>query len=202
MVLSVENVCKSFYKRPICTNISFDLSEGELMHMSGPSGCGKTTLLNLIAGMMKPDQGSICIDHISIQEIEKLRSNYIGYLPCGNSLLDSLTIEENIQFAAPNCKKEQIATILCDLGIDIIKNSYPREISSGEYKRACFARVLALNTPFLVLDEPTSNLDVQSSIKIIDKIKQLSQIKGIIVSTHDKRLIDLGKEISLCPNVS
>jgi len=200
MKLEVENINKAFRSSNIISDMSFSINDNEYLCIVGDSGCGKTTLLNIITGMLKPDSGIIKIDDIRVakRRWSKIRNTTIGYLPCGNSLIESLTIYDNIKCAAKLYNKSDydISALLKELKIDGITKAHPSEISSGEYKRACFARVLSLDTNFLVLDEPTSNLDSNSAGLIINILNKLSSKKGIIIATHDNRLIQ-GKSIHL-----
>lgn len=199
MILKIDNVCKKFRDEEILKNISFEIDskDDDYVFLKGQSGSGKTTLLNIIAGLLTPDNGEILVccsyDFVNIKSIKDYKNKYISYLPCGNSLLESLTVKENIMFAA-ECSENKLYEILDKLKIRSIENSYPREISSGEYKRACFARAIAMDTEFYLLDEPTSNLDEKSAKIIINIIDALKKEKGIILATHDTRLMK-GKEI-------
>ena len=185
-MLVVKKICKNFRDRAVINDVSLTLDRGDYICLKGPSGSGKTTLLNIIADMLTPDSGFVTLDRVPVASIIGYRQHYIGYLPCGNCLLDSLTVAENIMFAS-GCTRQQAEELLEQFKILGIADGYPREISSGEYKRVCFARVLAMNTPYLLLDEPTSNLDEESAAIIIDAISKSD--KGIIVSTHDPRLM-------------
>lgn len=197
MNLEINNITKKFKDKTIIENLSFHLNQDDdfYIYLKGASGSGKTTLLNIIGNMLNADAGDIKIDSKPISELKDYRTNYVTYLPCGNSLLESLTILENIQYAS-NCTSSKAYELLNKLKLDDIENSYPREISSGEYKRVCFARALAMNTPFYLLDEPTSNLDEKSAEIIVEIINDLAKEKGIIIATHDSRLMN-GKEICI-----
>lgn len=187
-MLELKGIYKSFKKRVILDNISFSINRGERVNIIGRSGCGKTTLLNIITGMLDSDSGKISLNGKDITRISDLRQNYIGYMPCGGCLLDALTVCENLSLPKKTDKKE-INSILKALDIYGIRDSHPDDISSGEYRRVLFARTVIMDTPYIVLDEPTSNLDGISAEMIInylntDKMKD----KGIIIATHDKRL--------------
>ena len=206
--LSVKAINKQFntvvdgetITHKVLQGVSFDCSEGDYICISGDSGCGKTTLLNIITGLLKPDFGEVLLDNKPIGDTSLARNIYFGYLPCGASMIDSLTVYENIELAANLYRKSNfdINGLLERVRIRDISGAKPYEISSGEYKRALFARVIALDTPFLILDEPTSNLDKDSASIIKDIISEASESKGIIISTHDPdlktgRIIDLNK---------
>ena len=197
MKIKVKKVSKSFKKKTIIKDLSFDIDDTGLVCLKGESGSGKTTVLNLISGLLKIDEGSIFIDEKEIKDIKNLRKDFITYLPCGNSLIESLTIIENINLVS-GISEEEASRLLSKLKVSSsVYYLYPREISTGEYKRVCFARALAMNTPFYLLDEPTSNLDEESAKILIKEINELSKKKGVIIATHDTRLLKKGKNICL-----
>ena len=197
MKIKVKKVSKSFKKKTIIKDLSFDIDDTGLVCLKGESGSGKTTVLNLISGLLKIDEGSIFIDEKEIKDIKNLRKDFITYLPCGNSLIESLTIIENINLVS-GISEEEASRLLSKLKVSSsVYYLYPREISTGEYKRVCFARALAMDTPFYLLDEPTSNLDEESAKILIKEITELSKKKGVIIATHDSRLLKKGKNICL-----
>ena len=197
MEINVKKVSKSFKKKNIIKNLSFTLGCPGLVCFKGESGSGKTTVLNMISGLLKTDEGTIIIDGKEIKDIKNLRKDYITYLPCGNSLLESLNVIDNIKLAS-GISEEEAIKLLSRLNLSSrMHYLFPREISTGEYKRVCFARALAMNTPFYLLDEPTSNLDEESAKILIKEINELSKKKGVIIATHDTRLLKKGKNICL-----
>ena len=197
MKIKIKKVSKSFKKKTIIKDLSFDIDDTGLVCLKGESGSGKTTVLNLISGLLKTDEGSIFIDEKEIKDIKNLRKDFITYLPCGNSLIESLTIIENINLVS-GISEEEASRLLSKLKVSSsVYYLYPREISTGEYKRVCFARALAMDTPFYLLDEPTSNLDEESAKILIKEITELSKKKGVIIATHDSRLLKKGKNICL-----
>ena len=197
MEINVKKISKSFKKKNIIKNLSFTLECPGLVCLKGESGTGKTTILNMISGLLKNDDGTILIDEKELKDIKNLRKDYITYLPCGNSLLESLNVIDNIKFAS-GISEEEAIKLLSKLKISSrVHYLFPREISTGEYKRVCFARALAMDTPFYLFDEPTSNLDEESAKILIKEITELSKKKGVIIATHDSRLLKKGKNICL-----
>lgn len=188
-MLRVENISKEFSEdRQALKESSFTVSKGEYVSIVGKSGCGKTTLLNIITGMLPPTDGHVYIDDIDIYGLKsgkrtRLRGGKIGYLNYGNCLLENLTIYENIVYPVlingGKCEREKALSIMERLKIKGIRNSYPWQVSSGEYRRACMGRVLALDTELVVLDEPTSNLDEKSAEIIYQIIHELQGKKEL-----------------------
>lgn len=207
MILKADHISKEFsLGRQGLEECSFTVGKGEYVAIIGRSGCGKTTLLNIITGMLPPSTGMVYINEedmyngLNPEKRTALRSSKIGYLNYGNCLLENLTIYENIIYPilihGGKCDRKEVNAILKELEIEGIRNSYPWQISAGEYRRACLGRILALHTEILVLDEPTSNLDEKSAEIIYRIISGLRQKKGIVIATHDKNLVT-GKVIKL-----
>ena len=199
MTLKAENISKTFSKNGL-RNSDISLREGQFLCITGGSGCGKTTLLNIISGMLKPDSGDVLLDGKSIYSMKekeriKLRNEKIGYMTQGNSLIPELTVWQNItapsELYGRNKSDEEIFSLTKRLGIDNVVDSYPSEISGGEYRRALLARVIVLDTPLLLVDEPTSNLDEKSAAIVREVLhEEHSRGKGIAVVTHDKEFIE------------
>ncbi len=200
MILEAKGITHNFNGRKvILKNQSLYVENNQYVCIVGKSGCGKSTLLNIVAGMLAPTTGAVYLDKVdmykSLKESKRttFRNSKIGYLNYGNCLLENLNVFDNIVYPVllkkALCDKNEILNLLEKLDILGIKNLYPGQISAGEYRRVCFARILALNTEILVLDEPTSNLDEKSAYIIWKIISELQSSKGIIVATHDKMLM-------------
>ncbi len=181
------------------------VNEGEFVVLSGHSGCGKSTLLNILTGMLSPDTGTVTINGEDLYKLPekkraKLRRNVTGYMMQKNSLIPELTVLQNILFssglkgsAEDRKKAEDIAE---SLHIADRLDAYPGELSGGEYRRAVLARVLMLDTPVIVADEPTSNLDMESAGVVRTILTGLNREgKTLIVATHDQMLIDCSEKV-------
>lgn len=181
------------------------VNEGELVVLSGQSGCGKSTLLNILTGMLSPDTGTVTINGEDLYKLPekkraKLRRNVTGYMMQKNSLIPELTVLQNILFSSglkgsdeDRKKAEDIAE---SLHIADRLDAYPGELSGGEYRRAVLARVLMLDTPVIVADEPTSNLDMESAGVVRTILTGLNREgKTLIVATHDQMLIDCAEKV-------
>ena len=181
------------------------VNEGELVVLSGQSGCGKSTLLNILTGMLSPDTGTVTINGEDLYKLPekkraKLRRNVTGYMMQKNSLIPELTVLQNILFSSglkgsdeDRKKAEDIAE---SLHIADRLDAYPGELSGGEYRRAVLARVLMLDTPVIVADEPTSNLDIESAGVVRSILTGLNREgKTLIVATHDQMLIDCAEKV-------
>lgn len=172
------------------------VEEGTLVCIVGPSGCGKSTLFHMISGLMKPTSGEIILNgeivsEKSKSELASFRNEKIGYILQGENLLGNLSVIDNVCFPAylQGKKKEKETKaweLLEKVGIAEMGNSYPGYLSGGEARRVAIARAL-INEPVCILaDEPTSNLDPDSSETVMQLLKKIAQEgKMVLVSTHD-----------------
>ena len=200
MMIRADNISKSFGRNGL-RETSFELEKGDFLCITGESGCGKTTLLSIISGMLHPDCGEVYINGRGIftdmkeKEGRRLRGSVIGYMMQGNSLIPELTVWQNVicplELAGKKADREKAAGLMEKLGIDNITDSYPSEISGGEYRRVLLARILMLDTDILLVDEPTSNLDEKSAVIVRNVLRELhsSGGKSLIVVTHDREFL-------------
>ncbi len=197
-MITVSNLSKHFGNNGFGA-VSFTVARGQFAGLTGASGCGKTTLLNILTGMLSPDSGTVTVDGISVQELRgkqraALRAKKIGYMMQGNVLLPDLNVMQNLLFPAQLAGKKpegkQIRELALKLKISGILDSYPAEISGGEYRRVMLARILLLDTPIIAADEPTSNLDSRSA-EIVREILHERREKGVtlLIATHDAELL-------------
>lgn len=187
-------------KTTALSDISFHVGEGEFISILGPSGCGKTTLLSIIAGLIKPTDGSVTLGD---QPVEKGKNN-IGYMLQQDYLFPWKTIEENIllglklnnELTPP--KKEKTFNLLEKIGLLEFQKSYPHELSGGMRQRAALVRTLATDPKVLLLDEPFSSLDYQTKLRLENLVFATlkSFRKTAILVTHD-----IGEAIAMSDRV-
>ena len=205
MILEAHNISKTFGQNGLPPeNIS--LSDGQFICVTGESGCGKTTLLNVLSGMLRPDSGHVKLDgkniyeNMSEHERTLLRNGTVGYMAQGNSLIPELTVWQNItcplELYNKKYDKKQILELTQKLGIDNVLDSYPSDISGGEYRRSLLARVIMSDAKLLLVDEPTSNLD-EKSAHIVREIlyEEYKKGKGLLIVTHDRDILEYKPEI-------
>jgi putative ABC transport system ATP-binding protein len=189
-------------------NINLKISEGDFMALVGPSGSGKTTILNLIAGLILPSQGSLKhggsdITSFSLEERTKHRLDYMGFIFQDYQLLPILTAFENIEFPLQLkgfSKKEideRVHWALKQVGLEKMGHRFPKQLSGGQQQRVSIARAIAGRPQLILADEPTANLDSKTAQEIIELFKKLNQDFKLtfIFSTHDQRLIDQVKTV-------
>lgn len=196
-VLNVRDLSYSYHslkgETPALSHISFSVRQGEFVAIVGPSGCGKSTLLSLIAGLLKPEYGTI----------EK-GSSRIGYMLQHDHLLEWRTIHQNVCLGLEinHCRTPEnlqyIDDLLKEYDLDLFREKYPSELSGGMKQRAALIRTMALKPDLLLLDEPFSALDYQTRLQvsgdICEKIRQAK--KTAILITHD-----LSEAISLADRI-
>ena len=183
----------------VLSGVSITISEGQIIGVIGSSGSGKTTLLQILAGLEFPDQGSIYFNEINLlsnnsENFNSMRKNLFGYAYQFHYLLDDLTVFENcdLVFKIANNKKviensQKIIQILDELGIAELKNKYPYMLSGGERQRVAIARAIVHEPEFVLMDEPTGNLDQENAEVIQNLTIKLAKDHniGIVVATHD-----------------
>lgn len=194
-VVSLQNITKSFGKTPVLKDISLNFEEGKFACLLGSSGSGKTTILRLIAGLEKPDEGQIYLNGKLASEKGKIlipsSQREIGFIFQDLALWPHFTVYENIAFGLKVKKaenvKSKISEILDFFGIDGHRHKYPSQLSGGQQQLAAIARSLALKPKILLMDEPLANLDVKLKSKIRKQIKELINNFSvtIIYVTHD-----------------
>ena len=201
--LSASNISKTYHlgehQTEVLSNIAISISEGVLIGIIGSSGCGKTTILQILAGLEVPDNGDIYFNYINLsldnaKNFNSMRGSLFGYAYQFHYLLDDLTVFENcnLVFKIANDKevdKNSIRTIqiLDELGIAGLQNKYPYMLSGGERQRVAIARAVVHEPKFVLMDEPTGNLDQENAEVIQNLTIKLAKNHniGIVIATHD-----------------
>src|SRR3954463_16303750 len=157
-------------------NVSLALSRGQLTAVMGPSGSGKSTLMHLLAGLDQPTSGDVWIDGTQITalgdtELTKLRRRHIGFVFQSFNLLPMLTAEENVvlplSLAGRNPERKWVDELIAELGLAERRRHRPSELSGGQQQRVATARALVSRPTVVFADEPTGNLDSQTSGEIL-----------------------------------
>jgi putative ABC transport system ATP-binding protein len=198
-IYQVEGLQKRYGQTSVLKNVSFELAAQSMTAIMGPSGSGKSTLLHCLGGVDKADSGRILFrGHDMMQmlpnEIAELRRTQIASIFQFFYLLPTLTVEENIEFPLQlqsiplDQRKEQVATILKQVGMTHRKQAFPRQLSGGEQQRTAIARALITDPKVILADEPTGNLDSQNGQRILNLIQDLISAKGIalLLVTHSQ----------------
>ncbi len=202
VLVQVKSVTKRYHQggetiTPL-DDVSLDIQQGEFVSLMGASGTGKSTLLNLIASIDRPDSGSIVIDgsditQMSRSRLSKWRAANMGYIFQTHNLVPVLSAYENIELPllllpmsrSQRRKRVEIALQAVDL-LDRAEH-YPRQMSGGQVQRAGIARAIVAHPQVVVADEPTGDLDSDTSDQILNLLKRLNQELNItlLMVTHD-----------------
>jgi len=188
--IHVQNVRKSFQndkvRLQVIEGLDFEVNEGEFVAIVGPSGCGKTTLMNIIAGFLLPDSGSVKVDG-TVRNGPSPKGILITQQ---GSVFPWLTVRQNLLFGLPEelAEREQLAADYADLvGLKGFENNYPHELSGGMLKRAEIARALVVKPEILYMDEPFSALDALMSLRMQTELLRILSIEKhtVMLITHD-----------------
>jgi putative ABC transport system ATP-binding protein len=188
-------------------DVNLHIKERDFVVIKGPSGAGKTTLLNLLGGLDFPNSGVIYTNKVKITDMQEeslslFRLMNTGFIFQNYNLISTLTSEENVMFpmnlAGMTLKeqRERAISLLKKIGLGDRREHLPFQLSAGEQQRVAIARALANNPPLILADEPTANLDKNTSEFIRDLFLDIKNDgKTIIIATHDDYLIQLANHI-------
>ena len=199
-MINLTNVTKTFSLGSVeikaLRGVSLNIPEGQMMAIQGPSGSGKSTLMNLLGCLDVPSSGSYFLEgqdvgNLSDNKLAEIRSKKIGFIFQTYNLLPRSTALANVEMpmiygAFPNRKKTAIKSLI-KVGLEDRLTHKPSELSGGQQQRVGIARALAKNPSILLADEPTGNLDSQSSQDIMKILQELNQNEKItiVVITHE-----------------
>ena len=175
---------------------SLKLSIGEFVTITGESGSGKSTLLNVISGLDKYDEGEYFVNgeetsYFSVSDMERFRKEYVGFVFQNYNIIDSYTVYENviaalvIQNYDKKKRKNRALELIEAVGLTKQRNQKTSKLSGGQKQRVVIARALAKDSPIIVADEPTGNLDSDSGEMVMKLLKNISKDKLVIVVTHN-----------------
>jgi lipopolysaccharide export system ATP-binding protein len=194
--LASQKLRKRYKSRTVVSDVSLDVSSGEVVGLLGPNGAGKTTCFYMIVGLVPADAGSIRIDDTDLTHLPIHRRARLGisYLPQENSVFRRLTVEENVQaiLELQGLDKEQIETrlveLLKDLNIGHLRKHTALSLSGGERRRLEIARALATKPTFILLDEPFAGVDPIAVLDIQRIIRFLKERDiGVLITDHNVR---------------
>ncbi|MEL7146364.1 MAG: ABC transporter ATP-binding protein [Bacteroidota bacterium] len=206
-ILSVQELSKVFTNSQtkktltILDNVNFEIAAGESFAIVGPSGSGKTTLLGLCAGLDQVTSGSIVLnniklDHLTEDQLAKVRNEHVGFVFQNFQLIPTLTALENVMIPLElrgEKGAEKVAKSLLErVGLSERMGHYPVQLSGGEQQRVSIARAFSNNPKILFADEPTGNLDEETSNSIENLLFEINKESGttLVIVTHDLELAD------------
>lgn len=194
--LVVNQISKSFRRRPVVRGVSLQVRRGEAVGLLGPNGAGKTTCFYMITGLIPVDSGQILLDghEITVLPMYRRARLGIGYLPQEASIFRGLTVEQNLlavaELVAPDRQKRQqvVDDLLAEFSIEHLRRAPALALSGGERRRVEIARALATQPSFMLLDEPFAGID---PIAIGDIRKLVHHLKergiGVLITDHNVR---------------
>ena len=194
--LVINNIGKSFKKRPVLRDVSIELHRGEIIGLLGPNGAGKTTCFYIITGLISPDYGSILLDGANITQLPMYRRSRlgIGYLPQEASIFRGLTVENNIRAVLEVVESDRdrreamLDALLAEFSISHLRRTPAIALSGGERRRVEIARAIASQPAFMLLDEPLAGIDPIAVHDIRDLVYHLKDRGiGVLITDHNVR---------------
>lgn len=207
MFISVENIKKSYQigevEIPALSGATFSVEKGEFAVIVGPSGAGKSTVLNILGGMDRCDEGQLIVDGEQIhacseKELIRYRREDIGFVFQFYNLVQNLTALENIELATEICQNPlDASTILAQVGLEKRKDNFPAQLSGGEQQRIAIARALAKNPKLLLCDEPTGALDYETGKMILKLLQDTCRKEKmtVVIITHNSALTPMADRV-------
>jgi putative ABC transport system ATP-binding protein len=205
--IELEKVVKRYHMGEMTINavsgVDFTIEKGEIAIVVGASGAGKTTVLNLLGGMDKLDEGTISVDGAKIsaytdKQLTEYRRYDIGFVFQFYNLVQNLTARENVELATQISKLAlDVDEVLAQVGLTERKNNFPSQLSGGEQQRVAIARALAKKPKLLLCDEPTGALDYQTGKSILKLLQETSRNHGmtVVVITHNSALTAMADRV-------
>lgn len=204
-MIRLKNVSKFYYNKGVIasgfTKVNLEFNIGEFVAITGESGSGKSTLLNVISGLDSYEEGEMYINgeetsHYSEKDFEDYRRKYIGNIFQSFNLVNSYTVYQNVELVLllNGAKKKEVKSRVLELikKVDLyrFRNTKVSKLSGGQKQRVAIARALAKNTPIIIADEPTGNLDSKSVKGIVKLLSEISKDKLVIIVTHNYEQVE------------
>ena len=202
----LEGVSKSYavgHRRvPVLANLDLSIGAGEVVALVGPSGTGKTTVLNLLAGLDRPDRGEILVGGVRLgslsgPELEEYRLHTVGFVFQASGLLGEMTAAENVSLVLrllgrqPGDARQEALARLAAVGLAARADHRCHELSGGEEQRVAVARALAKRPSLLLADEPTGQLDSETSAQVMEVLVDAARSGvTVVLATHDTGLAE------------
>ena len=213
VVIDVKGLYKYYFLKnwvvKALQGITLSVGKGEYLSVMGPSGSGKTTLFNMLGGLDRPTKGTVLVDGVNLYslnsvELARFRCYEIGYIFQSFNLIPSLTALDNVMlpmiFAGLSLKDrvKKAKELLEQVGLGNRADHRPDELSGGQQQRVAITRALANDPNIILADEPTANLDLETGLKIVNLLKDVSLNRGVTVvcATHDLKMIGVSDKIA------
>ncbi len=196
MIFEVKGMSCGYGGKPVLTDVSFSVRDGDILCILGPNGVGKTTLFKSMLGLLAPIKGELLIDGEDVSRWDnKKKARYIGYIPQSHVPPFPYTVQQVVtmgtvaslgMFASPSRENQRTALrAMKELGILYLRDRVYTEISGGERQMVLIARALAQKPQILLMDEPTANLDYGNQARVLEQINRLArQGMAVVMTTH------------------
>ena len=204
-MLEIKNISKIYktvgFEQKALDNVSVNFREHEFASILGPSGSGKTTFLNILGGLDEYTSGDLIINEVSTKKYkdrdwDSYRNHRVGFIFQSYNLISHQTILRNVELAltlsgiSKSERKKKAIQALKDVGLEKHKNKKPNQLSGGQMQRVAIARALINDPEIILADEPTGALDSDTSVQIMDLLKEISKDKLVIMVTHNPELAE------------
>ena len=213
MKLTAKGISRRFFRNARNSNYFYavektdlDLEEGKITVLIGRSGSGKTTLINMLAGVLTPTEGSVMLDGQDIYKLSDTdrsitRCRHIGYIPQGQTGLQSLTVLENVlapsvMYPSNSDQTKYAHKLLNAMRIDDLSDIYSNELSGGELRRMSIARALINSPEIIIADEPTADLDNDTTSLVLGLFRQLADNgASVLIVTHESDVLSYADRV-------
>lgn len=200
-MIRIEHLSYSFGKQPILNDISLHVAQGSFTALLGPNGCGKTTLLRCIGGLLKPQSGTVILQDRDLRDynprqlaqqlsfVRQQASTDFEFTAFDLVMMGRNPYQKHLENESQS-DRQLVEQCMRQTNTWHLRDSFPREMSGGELQRVMIARALAQSTPIMLLDEPTSNLDIAHQFDIMEMLSNICQRQGktILLVVHDLNL--------------
>ena len=202
-MLQIKHICKEYRTGSLVQkaldDVSLNLRDNEFVSILGPSGSGKTTLLNIIGGLDRYDSGDLIINGVSTRKYkdrdwDSYRNHTIGFVFQSYNLIPHQTILANVELAltisgiGKSERRQRAQKALDEVGLGDQVHKRPSQLSGGQMQRVAIARALVNDPDILLADEPTGALDSETSIQVMDLLKQVAKDRLVVMVTHNPEL--------------
>lgn len=208
-MITLDNVSKRFDLFEAVQSVSLNIKSGEIYGIIGASGAGKSTLLRLMNLIEHPDEGKVIIDGVTLNHLKGKRIRHMrqsiamifqGYHLVGNkTVYDNVVVPLELSKVPKKVQREKVMESLRFVGLEMLKDQYPRQLSGGQKQRVAIARAVVNQPKVLLCDEPTSSLDPNTTAEVLNLLKRINQEFGvtIVIVSHEMEVIK-----SVCERVT
>jgi putative ABC transport system ATP-binding protein len=210
-MISIKNLNKIYKTGSVevhaLRNISLEIKHGEFVAIMGQSGSGKSTLMNILGCLDRPTSGEYYLEGVDVSklsqdELSSIRNKKIGFVFQAFNLIARTNVLKNVELpmvyakVKSSARKQRAIALLDKVGLSDRLNHLPNELSGGQKQRVAIARALANNPPIILADEPTGNLDTQSSVEIMEIFRELNKEgNSVILVTHEPELAEYADRV-------